>query len=127
MKRKTAHRLHNKDLTNRTAICSICGNTELYFKMGHGKLVQTICINKRRELRKKEHLEERQPYRKDIDLSKCAICGFVPQDRCQIDVDHINAIHSDNSPNNLQALCANCHRLKSKKESLERRLKVLLR
>lgn len=42
------------------------------------------------------------------------MCGFVPVDECQLDVDHINGDHSDNSIENLQTLCANCHRLKTK-------------
>lgn len=43
----------------------------------------------------------------------CSRCGFVPEHPCQIDIDHVNGDHSNNHPNNLQPLCANCHRLKS--------------
>lgn len=49
-------------------------------------------------------------YKKDC----CDKCGFVPIDKCQLDVDHINGDHSDNRIENLQTLCANCHRLKTK-------------
>jgi 5-methylcytosine-specific restriction endonuclease McrA len=44
---------------------------------------------------------------------KCERCGFVPEHRCQLDVDHIDGDHSNNDPANLQTICANCHRLKS--------------
>jgi len=45
----------------------------------------------------------------------CGRCGFVPEDPCQLDIDHINGRHADNRPENLQVLCANCHRLVSRK------------
>ena len=45
--------------------------------------------------------------------SKCERCGFTPEHSCQLDVDHINGNCSDNDLDNLQTLCANCHRLKT--------------
>jgi 5-methylcytosine-specific restriction endonuclease McrA len=33
--------------------------------------------------------------------------------RQQLDVDHIDGNHRNNNPENLQTLCANCHRLKT--------------
>jgi 5-methylcytosine-specific restriction endonuclease McrA len=45
--------------------------------------------------------------------TSCAKCGFVAENPVQLDIDHINGIHSDNSPENIQTLCANCHRLKT--------------
>lgn len=44
----------------------------------------------------------------------CDFCGFVAVDLCQLDVDHIDGDHENNSTDNLQTLCANCHRLKTK-------------
>lgn len=52
-------------------------------------------------------------YQKLLDRSKCSRCGFIPTDKCQIDSDHIDGNHRNNDPQNLQALCANCHRLKT--------------
>ena len=46
----------------------------------------------------------------------CERCGFIPEDKCQLDVDHINMDPSDNTEKNLITLCANCHRLKTKIE-----------
>lgn len=43
----------------------------------------------------------------------CENCGFIPIDKCQLDVDHIDGNHSNNNLENLQTLCANCHRLKT--------------
>lgn len=44
----------------------------------------------------------------------CEKCGFVAVDTIQLDVDHIDANPSNNDESNLQTLCANCHRLKTK-------------
>jgi hypothetical protein len=44
----------------------------------------------------------------------CNTCGFIPVDRIQLDVDHIDGNPSNNDPLNVQTLCANCHRLKTK-------------
>ena len=46
----------------------------------------------------------------------CERCGFIPEDKCQLDVDHINMDPSNNKQKNLITLCANCHRLKTKIE-----------
>lgn len=43
----------------------------------------------------------------------CEKCGFIPEHKCQLDVDHIDGNHQNNDPSNLQTLCANCHRLKT--------------
>lgn len=48
-----------------------------------------------------------------IKKPHCEGCGFVAVDRCQLDVDHINGDHKDDTPSNLQTLCANCYRLKT--------------
>ena len=44
----------------------------------------------------------------------CEYCGFIPIDLCQLDVDHIDGNRNNSLPENLQTLCANCHRLKTK-------------
>lgn len=44
----------------------------------------------------------------------CTNCGFVPIHICQLDVDHIDGNKSNSDINNLQILCANCHRLKTR-------------
>lgn len=46
---------------------------------------------------------------------RCARCGFVAEDPCQLDVDHIDGNHQNDDPNNWQTLCANCHRLKTRR------------
>jgi len=48
----------------------------------------------------------------------CERCGFVPEDVCQLDVDHIDGDHANNDRANLMTLCANCHRLKTRLERI---------
>ena len=43
----------------------------------------------------------------------CESCGFTALHRVQLDVDHIDGNHQNNELENLQTLCANCHRLKT--------------
>ena len=43
----------------------------------------------------------------------CSVCSFIPQHPSQLDIDHIDGDHTNNSILNLQILCANCHRLKT--------------
>ncbi len=46
-------------------------------------------------------------------MDRCEFCGFVAVHPCQLDVDHIDGNRQNNEPDNLQTLCANCHRLKT--------------
>lgn len=46
----------------------------------------------------------------------CEKCGFVAEDPCQLDVDHKDGDSKNHDESNLQTLCANCHRLKTKRE-----------
>jgi len=54
----------------------------------------------------------KRPYIKHKKLV-CESCSFIPVHSCQLDVDHIDGNHKNNSLDNLQTLCANCHRLKT--------------
>lgn len=53
---------------------------------------------------------------------KCGICGtrFYGKNKVRPQYDHINGVHSDNRVENGQAICANCHDAKSRKQNVQR-------
>lgn len=72
-----------------------------------------ITARKRTQEWTKNNPGKRKPYSK-FKKNQCEACSFVALDPCQLDVDHIDGIKTNNHPSNLQTLCANCHRLKTK-------------
>lgn len=50
---------------------------------------------------------------KSAKSDTCNECGFKAVHSCQLDVDHIDGDKTNNEADNLQTLCANCHRLKT--------------
>lgn len=84
-------------------LCSTCD--DLLYRSAEGKQKDKIKI--------KTYVKElKRPYRKHVK-SFCEECGFIPKHMCQLDVDHIDGNHQNNNIDNLQTLCANCHRLKT--------------
>lgn len=110
------HRLSEIDPEARTATCSVCGPAARLRRKTNDRwgcyTVEKRWLKHNSNWPRKG---ERIPYRRHLKDS-CERCGFVPEDLCQLDIDHINADHSDDRPENLQTLCANCHRLKTKQE-----------
>jgi 5-methylcytosine-specific restriction endonuclease McrA len=108
--------------TDVRSICQKCG-VRPQVSRGNGKFrhVCDKCYKNRseesaalaKEKTKKHNLKrKRRPYlvhKKD----QCELCGFIPVNLCQLDVDHIDGNHHNNDISNLQTLCANCHRLKT--------------
>ena len=56
----------------------------------------------------------------------CESCGYVPDNKGKLDVDHIDGNKSNNDESNLQTLCRPCHINKTveNKEYLSRRIIV---
>lgn len=57
-------------------------------------------------------------YRRYVKDS-CERCGFIPEDYCQLQVHHLDHNHSNNDLSNLQTLCANCHSLHHKRNTIK--------
>jgi len=100
-------------------ICVVCNNNKQR-KNSKGKFT-ALCRScdekvhagdKTRERRRKKATARQRPYLK-YKKGYCECCGFLPSLSCQLDVDHIDGNHKNNSPENLKTLCANCHRLKT--------------
>jgi hypothetical protein len=47
--------------------------------------------------------------------NKCEKCGFVPEDKCQLDVTYKDGDKKNKDKSNLKTFCANCNRLHTKK------------
>jgi hypothetical protein len=53
--------------------------------------------------------------------NKCEKCGFVPEDKCQLDIVYKDGNKKNKIKSNLKTLCANCNRLHQKKEKEKRK------
>jgi hypothetical protein len=47
--------------------------------------------------------------------NKCEKCGFIPEDKCQLDVAYKDGNKKNKDKSNLKTFCANCSRLHAKK------------
>lgn len=118
------HRLSYIDVKERTAVCSVCGKTDIA-----GKDDKWVCRTRIREHRRrsqKKYWDERREakikWKKENGLPSgndyrrfvkpiCERCGFVAIKMAQMDVHHKDRDRSNNHVSNLISLCANCHRL----------------
>lgn len=96
-----------------SGLCKICGIRKRRQKGRHadGTIKYATKCHKCSGNYKRNDRNKR-PYLK-YKKAACDFCGFVPVHSCQLDVDHIDGNHTNNSMDNLQTLCANCHRLKT--------------
>lgn len=67
---------------------------------------------KKKKIDRKASAKYYQKFR-DSKLKPCTLCSFMPKYAAQMDWDHIDGNHYNNNSQNLQLLCANCHRAKS--------------
>ena len=100
---------HKQDL------CVVCGINKQQSKgFKNGKKIYkkycTSCSNKKYGIKK---ISGKKRFQIKNKKSYCENCKFIPIHMCQLDIDHIDGNHKNNSPENLQTLCANCHRLKT--------------
>lgn len=68
-----------------------------------------MCSNRRT----RDERRRNQPLHRIIKKDYCEKCGFKAEHSCQLDSDHIDGNRQNNAPENIQTLCANCHRLKT--------------
>lgn len=94
-------------------ICSTCNRrTSSYNRSELGFKVYTNICGSCAYKKKKKRGTSLYFYQK-LKIFMCERCNFIPEDSCQLDVDHIDGNHYNDSYDNLQTLCANCHRLKT--------------
>lgn len=82
----------------------------------HGLKNITEVIAAKRGITVTEYLNQMHPYRKhrkdyceNIDTRLGFECTYTITNTAQLQVDHIDGNPDNNSPENLQTLCANCH------------------
>jgi len=104
------HVLSAIDPVARTAVCLQCGPVKIRRRaasdQGHG----WRCVKG-----SPRGGDGRSEYRWFAG-GTCERCGFVAEDSCQIDVHHVDGNHGNNDRGNLQSLCANCHRIVTKRQ-----------
>ena len=125
------HRLSNVDPAARVGTCSVCGPVRVKANRVHRGRVQWRCRNairvKPSEIRHRDKARAKwtgRGYRIHL-TDRCDRCGFSAEHPCQLDVDHIDGDHQNNAPENLQTLCANCHRLKTNLERMPAALRAI--
>jgi HNH endonuclease len=119
----TAHRITSMYCSNKCAQiacrdkavnCESCGKgfrpAKYSRRNGRGKYCSSQCWA---DCCSKSKLHNRKWLRKNHLKDKCDRCGFIAEDKCQLDLDHVDGDSTNHSDNNLQTLCANCHRLKT--------------
>lgn len=123
---KHIHKLSQIDETTKTGLCANCGEVPLKRKkQNNGQYgwrckpaylkFETKRVKKRSPssfTRTERGIYGNYTYRQHVKDS-CEKCGFIPEHSVQLDVDHIDGNHQNHDPDNLQTLCANCHRLKT--------------
>jgi hypothetical protein len=103
------HKLISKDIQAMRGVCSHCGPVKIKSKH-RGKYY--ACNEAEKKWSQSGHTYIYRKHKKD----HCERCKFIPVHPCQLDVDHIDGNHENHKPENLQTLCANCHRLKTHKK-----------
>lgn len=115
-----------KNLETLAAVCAVCGPIVMRTHGGRYRCPTAVTEKSRRQesTREPRDRSKRYPWRRAVkdrlELGKCERCPYVAEDLCQLDVDHIirRTEGGSDDPENLVVLCANCHRLKTRLESL---------
>jgi hypothetical protein len=98
-----------KESTYVQGICVLCEtNKQAHRGGGRYRAICNTCHFKRHEIISNDKL-----FKQSIKSDTCNECGFVAKHHIQMDIDHIDGNPKNNSPENLQTLCSNCHRYKT--------------
>ena len=93
-------------------ICKVNKQQSKGYKNGK-RIYKNCCTSCNAKKYNIEKLSSKKKFQNKYRKGYCENCKFIPIHVCQLDLDHIDGNHKNNSPDNLQTLCANCHRLKT--------------
>lgn len=117
------HRIISMNLTEKTVVCKACGPQKGRPVWRNGKKsLQCVIAHAERMTRQYYTSDYRKVVADKLQALTCELCKFKAEDMCQLDVDHIRRKIDGGTDDreNLRVLCANCHRLKTKYESIGR-------
>jgi hypothetical protein len=105
------HSLANINEDELVGDCAVCGpSVRIRFSYKNKATSKQYYRCYRKYLTTKTHIERPWvAHKKDY----CERCGFLPEDDCQLTVDHIDGNKYNNEIDNWQTLCHNCHILKT--------------
>mgnify|MGYP001606307730 CR=1 FL=1 len=100
--------------------CRWCGT--MFFRVGTHQFLcgsqkgKTGCSYKRRQLQQAQHRGDRGDsgkrwLKQQYKQKQCEVCGFLPKVPSQLDINHRDGNRKNNTVENYQTVCANCHRL----------------
>lgn len=115
------HTLENYDWEELTADCAACGRVRLTLERRANGEDRYRCPRAHRGPRASQANKKRRVSRNAREaVETCPRCRAIIEDPCQLDGDHIVPRWRGGAdmPENVQTLCANCHRLKSRLERL---------
>lgn len=120
------HRITNVNAFTKTGTCAICGEVKVKrHRQAHGKHGWRCSVKHaagRAQERRKQAARNGSwapsPKAKRkarviaaLGSDHCQRCGFEPEHVAQMDVHHKDRNHGNDSPENLELICSNCHRL----------------
>lgn len=101
------HKLSDICEVSKSAYCTTCGLVTIYQRNDIKKnSIYWRCGKSSPNKRMKKQKIHRS-MKKDV----CELCGFIPKHAQQLDIHHKDGNHYNDTPENMQTLCANCHRL----------------
>lgn len=116
MSARIFHSISQIDEVRGNGLCAVCGPVGIYKKPNkqHRLGYYWECREKRKSDKRLQMLRRRE----NILAAHCVTCGFVPEDMCQLNIDHVipRWRGGPDDESNYQTLCANCHALKSRRD-----------